>query len=217
MGKSYSPVYNYPLAASDFSSWQPQGEKFFKDIKDAAQEDYGAWWPTFFPTAIGFLVTGAREAPNVMTISCMVVTCAHPFTVGFPVFCGEHSTRGHGPRYSLELLQQNPQFTLNVPCMSPEMTKKAIICGSLSGRDGVDKFEKASFTKLPSHHVQPPVLQECPISLECEVHSTQVLGTHTWVMGRVLAVHLDKRVAQGDKTIQWLSMPRYDDEEIPSR
>lgn len=213
MGKSYSPKYVYPLPDSDFSHWDDDGDTLFKDIRDVPQESYGAWWPTFFPTSIGFLVTGNRERSNVMTISCMVVTCAHPFTVGFPVFGGERSTRGNGPRYSLDLLEAHAEFTLNVPCMSSEMTKRVIICGSLTGRDGTDKFAKAGFTKAPSRYVEPPILRQCPISLEAKVHSIQNLGTHNWVMGRVQAVHIDKSLATGGQKLVWLSMPRFLGEE----
>ncbi len=148
MGKSFTSEYVYPTEQTGFFSGQKVGTKILKDIKDRDQSAYGGWWPCFFPTAIGFLVTGSNDKPNVMTVSCMAVVNAYPFMIGLPVFAKGKSARGDGPRYSLELLQKNPEFTINVPTADEAMTAKVVICGSISGRDGVNKITKANFTSL---------------------------------------------------------------------
>lgn len=207
MAKSYNPIFTWPTEKTGFFEGKPVGDKLLKDISGISQSEYGGWWPSFFPTSVGFLVTGNKDAYNVMTISCMVVCCAHPFMVGFPVFGGEESTRGNGPRYSLDLLRENPEFTLNVGYINDEMTKRVLICGSLSGRDGTDKFKKADFTPEPSLHVEPPRILECPLNLEAKIHSIQELGTHNWVIGKVEAVYADKTLASGEDQYVWRSMP----------
>jgi len=201
----YTPHYTYPNKRAQFEG-QPDGPKRLKDIKEVSHEDYGGWWPSFFPTVVGLLVTGDDKQTNVMTVSCLSAVNAYPFMVGFPVFGGERSTRGVGPRYSLELLQANPEFTLNLPAVDAEMTKQIIICGSLTGRDGVDKMAKAGLTPLPSRHVAPPIIKECQLNLECRLHSDTFNGTHHWMVGRVEAVHLDEEIASGQKQIVWRSL-----------
>ncbi|NOZ73053.1 MAG: flavin reductase family protein [Chloroflexi bacterium] len=207
MSKGFTPIYVYPTEKTGFFRGEKTETKLIKDIKGVAHSDYGGWWPSFFPTTIAFLVTGSKEKPNVMTVSCITVVNAYPFMIGFPLFSQGDSTRGSGPRYSLELIRNNPEFTINVPYIDKEMTKKTIICGSFSGRDGVDKIAKAGFTPLGSHHVSPPILKECPLNLECRVHLDIPLGGHTWIIGQVEAVHMDERLATGEDQFVWRSMP----------
>jgi|GEM_PF-3021789 len=204
---SFTPVYHYPTEKTGFFEGEPVGSKLIKDLEGKTHQDFGGWWPSFFPTAIGFLVTGTREKANVMTVSCLTVVNAFPFMIGLAIFGGQVSTRGVGPRYSLELIKANPEFTVNLAYIDPEMTKKIIICGSLSGREGLDKIAKAGFTALPSRHVGPPILKECPLNLECRVHSMTYLGTHYWTIGRVEAVYLDEGLARGGDQFVWRSLP----------
>ncbi|MBI5409243.1 MAG: flavin reductase family protein [Nitrospirae bacterium] len=207
MSKSFSPVYTYPTEKTGFFKGERAGSKRVKDIKDVEHSAYGGWWPSFFPTSVGFLVTRNGDTTNVMTIACMSVVNAYPFMVGFPIHVKGKSERGEGTRYSYELLRANPQFTLNVPYIDTTMTKRVLICGSYSGRDGVDKIAKANFTTMPSRHVTPPILNECPLNLECRVHSDIDLGSHHWIIGKVEAVYLDEEMAEGDKQFVWRSLP----------
>ena len=207
MSKSYKPIYQWPNPNYKAFEGEEHHGRITKDLKNLKQSDFGGWWPCFFPTAIGFLVTAGSNRINVMTSSCLVVMCAYPFTIGLPIFTGTHSPRGDGPRFSYELLQETKQFTINLGYISEEMTKKAIICGTLSGRDYPDKITKAAFTTLPSKHIIPPLLKECPLNLECSVLSMTPIGTHTWVAGSVLAVHSDPSLASGNHKYEWRSMP----------
>jgi flavin reductase (DIM6/NTAB) family NADH-FMN oxidoreductase RutF len=206
MSKSFKAEFVYPTEKTGFFSGEKIGSKILKDIKDTGRFNYEGWWPCFFPTTIGFLVTGSREKHNVMTVSCMTVVNADPFMIGFPVFSQGKSPRGDGPRYSMELIQENPEFTINVPYMDKEATKRVTICGTLSGRNGVNKIDKAGFTTIASRHVSPPILKECPLSLECIVHSNIPLGSHNWIIGRVETVVMDESLAKGECQLLWRSM-----------
>lgn len=207
---AFEPVFLYPNEKTGSFEGERIGTKILKDVKDVAQSAYGGWWPSFFPTAIGFLVTGNADKANVMTVSCIAVVNAHPFMLGMPVFTGEESTHGTGPRFSLDLLRDNPEYTINLPYIDPKMTQNVTICGSLSGRDGIDKFAKSGFTTIPSRHVAPPIIAECPLNVECSLHSITKLGTHCWVMGKVQAVHLDESIASGRDHLVWRSLPDWE-------
>jgi flavin reductase (DIM6/NTAB) family NADH-FMN oxidoreductase RutF len=208
MAKAFSPVFTYPTEKTGFFTGEPAGAKLIKDIHEVEHSAYGGWWPSFFPTTIGLLVTGAKDGkPNVMTCGCMAVVNAYPFMIGLPVFAEGSSPRGEGARYSLELMHLNPEFTINIPYIDDDMVKKIRLCGSVSGRDGMDKMEKAGFTALPSRHISPPILKECPLNFECRLHSETPMGSHHWIVGKVEAVYMDETLEKGDVQYLWRSLP----------
>jgi len=70
-------------------------------------------------------------------------------------------------RYSWRFLESIPEFVLAVP---GEGLEDALdLCGNLSGRD-LDKFLAAGLTRMPSIHIRPPSILECPINVECRVY-----------------------------------------------
>lgn len=80
-----------------------------------------------------------------------------------PVFCAY--IREH--RYTAEMLEQNPEFTINVPL--GEFDRKIIgICGSNRGSD-VDKIAASGLTPVESDVVSVPGFRELPLTLECKV------------------------------------------------
>ena len=70
-------------------------------------------------------------------------------------------------RYTRELLDQNPEFTINIPL--GEVDKEIVkVCGTESGRD-VDKVAKLGLTLEESKEVTVPGIKELPLTLECKV------------------------------------------------
>ena len=70
-------------------------------------------------------------------------------------------------RYTRELLDQNPEFTINTP-LSEVDTHALQICGTKSGRD-MDKIKECGFTLLDGEKVSVPAIKEFPLTLECKV------------------------------------------------
>lgn len=74
-------------------------------------------------------------------------------------------------RYTHLMLQENPEFTVNIPI--GEVDKHILgICGSRSGRD-MDKIASLGLHLVPSDVVCVPGIQELPLTLECKVLYTQ--------------------------------------------
>ena len=70
-------------------------------------------------------------------------------------------------RFTREILDSNPEFTVNVPVNG--FDKKAFsICGTKSGRN-TDKIKEAGLTPVPSDAVSVPAIKEFPLTLECRV------------------------------------------------
>lgn len=70
-------------------------------------------------------------------------------------------------RYTRELLDQNPEFTINIPMgeIDPAILK---VCGSKSGRD-MNKIEELGLTLVEPEEISVPGLLELPLTLECKV------------------------------------------------
>jgi flavin reductase (DIM6/NTAB) family NADH-FMN oxidoreductase RutF len=79
-------------------------------------------------------------------------------------------------RYSWQFAEEVPEFVLSVPDASDRLRPALDLCGSASGRD-LDKFAAAGLTRVPSLHVRPPSIQECPLNVECRVY-TKVAPPH---------------------------------------
>ena len=70
-------------------------------------------------------------------------------------------------RFTKELLDANPEFTINVPVNGFDKNAFAI-CGSRSGRD-MDKIAESGLTLVDSEKVSVPGIKEYPLTLECKV------------------------------------------------
>ena len=70
-------------------------------------------------------------------------------------------------RYTRELLDSNPEFTVNVPVGG--FDRKILgFCGSKSGRN-IDKVKELGLTLEAGEVVSVPAVKELPLTLECKV------------------------------------------------
>ena len=130
------------------------------------------------------LVTCADEAqrPNVITVGGVGVVCSEPPQIGIAI---------HPDHFSHGLIEKSGQFVVNVP--SENLLSAADICGAVSGRD-VDKFARTGLTPEPASQVAPPLIGECPVSMECVLRHKLSLGSHDLFIREVVAVHVDQAV-----------------------
>lgn len=157
-------------------------------------------WPAFVPAAAVLVTCVDRQGrPNIIPLTGWGVLCRFPFIIGIAICQGEY-TRNYFPRYTHRLLQEVPEFVLNIP---HEGLREAIaLCGSVSGKE-VDKFQAAGLTPQPSLVVRPPGIAECPVNLECLVRQVVSLGSHDVFLGETVAVHTAaaETVTQEDLTL----------------
>ncbi len=103
------------------------------------------------------LVTADREGkPNVMTIGWGTIGSIW----GRPVFI----VLVRPSRFTYSRLEENPDFTVNVPPF--ELAAATAHCGKVSGRDH-DKFREMGLTVAPARQVRAPIIQECVLHYEC--------------------------------------------------
>lgn len=70
-------------------------------------------------------------------------------------------------RYTREMLDGNPEFTVNVPIHGCDKRAFAI-CGAKSGRD-MDKIAEAGLSLVEPELISVPAVKEYPLTLECRV------------------------------------------------
>lgn len=131
---------------------------------------------------------GQDGSPNILTVSWVSVVCATPPMVGVAV---------RTERFSYDRILDTGEFVLNIP--SAALLRAVDFCGTVSG-DAVDKFAQTNLTPAPGAKVRPPLIEECPINLECIVRHALPLGSHALFLAEVAAVHADAGVVE-DGTI----------------
>ncbi len=70
-------------------------------------------------------------------------------------------------RFTREMLDKNPEFTVNIPYGKSEHNILKY-CGNYSGRD-VDKIKKLDLHLVKSDIISVPAIKELPLTLECRV------------------------------------------------
>jgi flavin reductase (DIM6/NTAB) family NADH-FMN oxidoreductase RutF len=92
-------------------------------------------------------------------------------------------------RYSLKGIYQNRAFSVNIPSM--DLVKETDYCGLVSGKD-TDKVKDCKFKVFYGNLKTAPLIEECPVNLECEALHYLNLGSHILVVGKVLETHLSE-------------------------
>lgn len=133
------------------------------------------------PVPPALVTCGSMEAPNVLTIAWTGIVCTHPAMTYISV---------RPSRHSYKLIEESGEFVINLPTSS--MGRITDYCGMKSGAK-VNKIEKCRLSLLPGSQVQAPVLEQCPVSLECRVTQKMPLGTHTMFLAEIVAVQIEER------------------------
>lgn len=89
-------------------------------------------------------------------------------------------------RYTLRGVKQNWTFSVNVP--SADLVKETDYCGLVTGSK-VNKVDACKFKVFYGKLGTAPLVEQCPINLECKVVQILDLGSHALVVGRIEETH----------------------------
>jgi flavin reductase (DIM6/NTAB) family NADH-FMN oxidoreductase RutF len=89
-------------------------------------------------------------------------------------------------RHALKGVKQTGTFSVNIS--SVDMVQKTDYCGVVSGSE-VDKMAKCQFKVFYGKLGNAPLIDECPVNLECRVVHILNLGSHELVIGEIIEVH----------------------------
>jgi len=137
----------------------------------------------FFP--LPAIMVSCREPgkkPNIITLAWCGVVASEPPMVSIGVRPG---------RYSHDMILKSGEFVINFP--NKKLVWAVDFCGNHSGRD-VDKFKAAGLTPAKASKLKAPLIKECPVNLECKVVGNLRFGTHSHILGEIVAMQCDEKV-----------------------
>jgi flavin reductase (DIM6/NTAB) family NADH-FMN oxidoreductase RutF len=136
------------------------------------------------PTPVVLLsVAGhGKEKPNIITLAWAGTVCSTPPMLSVAIRPTRHSHR---------LVNAAREFVVNVP--RAEQLEEVDLAGVWSGAEH-DKFKELGLTATPASRVNAPLIEECPINIECVVKHQLLLGVHDLYIAEIVAVQYDEDV-----------------------
>lgn len=133
------------------------------------------------------MVSCAEEGKtdNIITVAWTGTVCTNPPMAYISV---------RPERHSYDMIRNSGEFVINLT--TEQLVKATDYCGVRSGRD-VDKFKEMNLHKEPATHVKAPLIQECPVNIECKVREIKELGSHHMFLADVVGVNIDKAYMDG--------------------
>ena len=92
-------------------------------------------------------------------------------------------------RYTHRGISQNHTFSVNVP--STDLMREVDYCGIMSGAE-VNKAEVCQFSVFHGKLGNAPLIEQCPINMECKVEHVLELGSHSLFVGRIEETHISE-------------------------
>jgi flavin reductase (DIM6/NTAB) family NADH-FMN oxidoreductase RutF len=91
-------------------------------------------------------------------------------------------------RYSYKMIKESGCFVVNLP--SKANREMFDYLGSHSGRDE-DKLKKINAKISDGVKVKAPILDDCPINIECTIEGSIKSGSHEMFVGKIQYIHAD--------------------------
>ena len=152
------------------------------------------------PRPIAFASTMDKNGkPNLSPFSFFNIFSSNPPIL---VFSPARRVRDNTIKHTLINCEATREVVINV--VNYDIVQQM----SLSSTDypeGVNEFEKAGFTALPSHFVKPFRVAESPVQFECKVNDIIALGTEggagNMIICEVVKIHIHEAVLDENGTI----------------
>ncbi len=125
---------------------------------------------------------GDMENANIITVAWTGVLNTHPPRVSIAV---------RPTRHSYQIIKESGEFVINLT--PARLVRECDYCGIYTGAK-VDKFAKTGLHKAPASVVACPIIEECPLALECKVIDVLPQGTHDLFLAEVVAVDVEDSI-----------------------
>jgi flavin reductase (DIM6/NTAB) family NADH-FMN oxidoreductase RutF len=137
------------------------------------------------------LIVGANIGgkPNFFEVGAGGLVSTDPPMVALPI---RHQ------RYTLKSILENRTFSVNIPPV--ELVKESDYCGMVSGKK-TDKVKDCNFHIFYGSLTTAPMIEECPINMECSLMHILGSNSHLIVVGRVDGTYLSQEFTKDNKPI----------------
>ena len=135
-----------------------------------------------YPLPAVMVSVGDKEGnTNIITIAWTGTICTNPAMLYISV---------RPERHSYHMIRESGEFVVNLT--TEALAKATDYCGVRSGRD-VDKWKEMKLTRRKATELEfAPIIQECPVNIECKVEEVKELGSHHMFIARVVSVQVDE-------------------------
>lgn len=138
---------------------------------------------TLYPVPVVLITCGAAGRFNVFSLNRIASCNAEPPMLAVSI---------RPTRASHDVIDRTGEFVVNIPWPDMELLVSDFV-GTTTGRE-TDKWLESGLTQLPATVVQPPLLGECPVNIECRVFERLRLPSHTLFVAEVLTLHAERQV-----------------------
>lgn len=147
--------------------------------------------PMLFPMPAVLVGTyDADGTPNAMTAAWAAACCQDPPCLGVAV---------RSSRLTFRNIHERGGFTINVP--STRLAREVDYLGMVSGEKQPDKLAHVGLGTHDGVEIDAPLIDDCPVCVECRLVQHLEIGSHTWFVGQVVQVHADEDVVGEDGKI----------------
>jgi len=132
-----------------------------------------------YPMPIVLIGATVENRANFMAVAWVSRVNARPPMIGIALGKTHYTNAG---------IHQNKTFSVNVPGM--ELLEKVDYCGLVSGKnDDKSKLFDIFYGELP----HAPMIQQCPLCMECKLVTPVDLATNTFFIGEIMGAYADER------------------------
>lgn len=118
---------------------------------------------------------------NIITVAWTGTVCTNPAMAYISV---------RPERHSYKMIRESGEFVINLT--TEKLAYATDWCGVRSGRD-YDKFKEMKLTASEAESLDyAPIIEECPVNIECKVVEVKELGSHHMFLAEVKAVRVDE-------------------------
>lgn len=137
--------------------------------------------------AVMVSVADKQGEENIITVAWTGTVCSDPAMVYISV---------RPERHSYQMIKETKEFVINLT--TKDLARATDYCGVVSGRD-VDKWQEMKLTKGEAQTLSyAPIIEECPVNIECKVTEIKELGTHHMFLAEVTAVRVSEEYMNQD-------------------
>ena len=133
-----------------------------------------------YPMPVFLVGANVDGIPNFMAVAWGGIANSEPPMISIGIRPHRHTHKG---------IIQNSTFSVNIP--SIEQVKEADYCGIVSGAKE-NKAEVCKFNVFYGKLDSAPLIEQCPINLECKLVETVKLNSHSLFIGQVEETHISE-------------------------
>jgi flavin reductase (DIM6/NTAB) family NADH-FMN oxidoreductase RutF len=142
-----------------------------------------------YPMPTPLIVGGSGDKASLLPVAWIAIAGSTPSSIIMAV---------RATRHTLMLIRETGEFTVNVPSVS--LAQVVDYCGLVSGRT-TDKFADTGLTPLPGTKVATPIVEQCPLNLECRVMQEIPNGDYVLVIGEIVETQVDEELLDDKERI----------------